>query len=157
MQSASPEEVKGVLDALDVLFMENKDKIDELNRAQEEEMLACDSVYRMVVERQAQLHGLTVEQVMEKHRSMQMYDLQPVENLSGFRACRFTDPLMFTQGLIARKFDEPDYSAVHIHNYPEQGLKLDFGYDIPGVHRATVSDCAELKRQLGGTWIIGVV
>ncbi len=157
MQSASPEDVKGVLDALDVLFMENKDKIDELNRAQEEEMLAGDSEYREVIERQAKWHGMTVEQVMEKTRSMQMYELEPVDELLGFRASRYPEPFMFTLGIVARQYDYDSYDGVHIHSYPETGLKLDFGYDIPGVHRATVADCEELKRQLGATWVIGLI
>ncbi len=175
MTDASPDDVQRVLDAIDILYIDNPSAIEPSG-------LDSASPYYAVFEAIAKRHNLTTEQLNKYCEAMMppLVELKPVEDILSFTVRRYTEIGSFTQAIIIRDFGDEKNAArsvgdranrmigenpesmpedAHIHLWSGNGarrLTLDFDYDLPGARRATVDDCFELVRHLSKTAIIGL-
>lgn len=165
MQEATPNDVQGVLDAIDVLLIsggtlsEDTTALPEPVEPDDFHGVSAETL-RHVVEGYMRRNRISLEQLAEMGRAEKIYNLSPVEDLELFLVKRYPE-FRFTQGIIIRRPIGGKTTAAHIHNYKDsRGLRIDFdnqelsSYEEPEAQTATIADCEELIRQLGMTSVL---
>ena len=166
MQEATPNDVQGVLDAIDVLLISGGNPSSEistppeLNEPEETHGVSAETL-RHVAEEYMRRNRISLEQLAEIGREETIHKLLPVEDLELFWVKRYPK-FRFTQGIIIRRPIGGKTAAAHIHQYSDsRGLRIDFENDElgsdeqPEPQTATVADCEEMIRQLGMTSVLG--
>ena len=165
MQEATPDDVRGVLDAIDVLLINATYTPEEVTLPGYEPKSDVHGVnaetLRHIAEKYMRRNRISPEQLVEIGREETTHKLTPVGNLDLFQVKRYPE-FRVTLGIIIRRPLGGEIAAAHVHNYPDsRGLRIDFVNDVlgsdtePKAQTATVADCEELVRQLGMATLLG--